>query len=716
MCIDFTDLNDACPKDCFPLPRIDTLIDATTGHEMLSFMDGFSGYNQIKMHKDDIPKVSFITDFGVYCYLVMAFGLKNAGATYQRLVNLIGKTMEVYVDDMLVKSLVKTDHITHLREAFEVLSLDIEPPKTVKDVQKLTGRVAALGRFISKSGDKCLTFFKSLKHIKNFVWNEENQKAFEELKKYMAQAPLLAKPSLNEVLFLYLVISESALSAVLVKEELKVQKPVYYVSKILHGAELNYSTIEKFALALVMASRKLRPYFQAHQIEVLTNQPLGNIIHSPKASGRLIKWAIELGEFDLKSRGQEDTIPQDKGVDNGGKEKDDKEKEYWVLYFDRASKTNSRGAGLVLQSPDGFLIEYAMKLDFPTTNNEAEYEALIAGLGLAGILRVKNLKVRGDSKLIISQVQGEFEARDDTMAKYVRLVRAVMTQFNECHIEHIPREENAKADALSKFASSEIEESSGSVYFRVLKTRSIDVKLVAPIGLETSWIDPIKAHIQTGWLPSDATEARKLTVRALRYSLIDGILYKRSFVVPYLRCLRPDEARLALEEVHEGIYGQHLGGRALAHKITRLGFYWPEMMADAKEYVKKCDRCQKHAPVVRQPPEMLTSINSPIPFAMRGMDILGPFPMATAQRKFLIVAIDYFTKWIEAKPLAKITTKQVAQFLWENIMCRYGIPRILVTDNGTQFNNGEFKKYCEENEIELRFTSVAHPQAKGKRK
>ncbi|KAL8134178.1 hypothetical protein AgCh_009294 [Apium graveolens] len=438
MCVDFTDLNDACPKDCFPLPRIDTLIDTTAGHEMLSFMDGFSGYNQIKMHKDDIPKVSFITDFGVYCYLVMAFGLKNAGATYQRLVNkifkdLIGKTMEVYVEHMLVKSLVKTDHITHLREAFKVLreesrpipikkrqSWTWSPQKTIKDVQKLTKRVAALGRFISKSGDKCLSFFKSLKNVKDFVWSEESQNAFVELKKYMAQAPLLAKPALNEVLYLYLAISESALSAVLVKEELKIQKPVYYVSKILHRAELNYSTIEKFALALVMASRKLRPYFHAHQIEVLTNQPLRNIIHSPKASGRLIKWAIELGEFDIKYKsrtaikaqaladfvvectipnqevgGQEDTIPQVKEVDKWDKEKDDKEKEYWVLYFDGASKTNSSGAGLVLQSPDGFLIEYAIKLDFPTTNNEAEYEALIAGLGLAGTLRVKNKKVCG---------------------------------------------------------------------------------------------------------------------------------------------------------------------------------------------------------------------------------------------------------------------------------------------------------------------------------
>ncbi|XP_074376973.1 uncharacterized protein LOC141718488 [Apium graveolens] len=185
------------------------------------------------------------------------------------------------------------------------------------------------------------------------------------------------------------------------------------------------------------------------------------------------------------------------------------------------------------------------------------------------------------------------------MAKYVHLVRAMMTQFDECHVEHIPREENSKADALSKFASSNIEESSGNMYFRILKIRSIDVKLISPIGPEGSWIDPIKAHLQIGWLPSDVMEARKLTVRALRYFLIDGILYKRSFIVPYLRCLRPDEARLVLEEVHEGICGQHLGGKALAQKITRLGFYWLEMMAGAKEYVKKCDHCQKQAPVVR---------------------------------------------------------------------------------------------------------------------
>jgi hypothetical protein len=126
VCIDFTDLNKACPKDSFPLPHIDMLVDATAGHELLSFMDAYSGYNQILMHPDDQEKTAFVTERGTFCYKVMPFGLKNAGATYQRLVNMmfakmLGSTMEVYIDDMLVKSLVAQQHIDHLRQSFDVL-------------------------------------------------------------------------------------------------------------------------------------------------------------------------------------------------------------------------------------------------------------------------------------------------------------------------------------------------------------------------------------------------------------------------------------------------------------------------------------------------------------------------------------------------------------------------------------------------------------------
>ena len=200
LCINFTDINKACPKDSFPLPRIDLIVDATAGHELLNFMDAFFGYNQISMDPDDQEKTSFITAQGTYCYWVMPFGLNNAGATYQRLVNRmfqkqIGATMEVYIDDMLVKSTTTNLHIAHLSEAFQILRnynmklnpakcafgmsagkflgfivnhrgieanpdkikavLDMPSPSGIKEVQRLTGRIAALSRFVSRASDKC---------------------------------------------------------------------------------------------------------------------------------------------------------------------------------------------------------------------------------------------------------------------------------------------------------------------------------------------------------------------------------------------------------------------------------------------------------------------------------------------------------------------------------------------------------------------------------
>lgn len=136
--------------------------------------------------------------------------------------------------------------------------------------------------------------------MKDMYWKMESQQAFEVLKKYMAGASFLVKPSPGETLYVYLTIFEKPVTALWVKEEGKVQKPVNYVRKVLNGVKLNYSTIEKFVLAMIVASRKLPSYFQAYKIKVLTNQPSKNIIHSPKASGRLIKWAVGLGKFDIK--------------------------------------------------------------------------------------------------------------------------------------------------------------------------------------------------------------------------------------------------------------------------------------------------------------------------------------------------------------------------------------------------------------------------------
>ncbi|CAL9026172.1 unnamed protein product, partial [Prunus brigantina] len=345
MCVDYTNLNRACIKDSFPLPRIDQLVDATAGHALLSFMDAYSGYNQIFMHPEDQAHTSFITDRGLYCYKVMPFGLKNAGATYQRLVNnifaqLIGNTMEVYVDDMLVKSRTAGQHIPNLSAMFTILKqykmrlnptkcafgvasgkflgfmisqrgieanhekiqaiLDMKIPRTVKDIQSLTGRVAALTRFISKATDRCAPFFKALKGNKrNITWTAECDKALSELKEYMSRAPLLSTPEPGNILTIYLSVSATAVSSVLIRPHEGAEHPVHYVSKGLQDAEVRYPDIEKLAFALVVSARRLRPYFQAHSIHVLTNQPLRQVLHKPETSGRLVKWAIELGEFDI---------------------------------------------------------------------------------------------------------------------------------------------------------------------------------------------------------------------------------------------------------------------------------------------------------------------------------------------------------------------------------------------------------------------------------
>ena len=164
-----------------------------------------------------------------------------------------------------------------------------------------------------------------------------------------------------------------------------------------------------------------------------------------------------------------------------------------------------------------------------------------------------------------------------------------------------------------------------------------------------------------------------------------------------------------MEEIHEGICGNHIGGKALALKALRAGFYWPSMLADAQSYVKKCDKCQKFAPVINRPANDLQRILCPIPFTQWGMDILGPFTTATGGRRFLIVGIDYFTKWKEAEPTAKIKGNQIKKFIWQNIMTRFGIPAAIVFDHGVQFDCRPIQAFLKDFRVKFAYSAVCHP-------
>jgi hypothetical protein len=346
MCMDFTDLNKACPKDEFPLPGIDSLVDAAASSELMSLLDCYLGYHQIWMKKEDEPKTSFITPSGTYCYLRLPEGLKNAGGSFSRMIvkvlhSQICRNVLTYVDDIIVKSTKQENCVADLQETFANFRqvdlklnpekcvfrvkkgkflgclvstkgietnpskieaiLQMEPPNSKKGAQRLAGRLASLNRFISRSAERNLPFFEILKSAEVFQWGPTQQKTFEELKQYLIDLTTLTPPSSGTLLLLYVVASHSVVSATLVQEkqdgQVKIQAPVYFVSEVLSLSKKNYTELEKVLYAVLMASRKLRHYFQAYHIIVPSSQPLKDIMRNKEATKRIGKWAVGLNEF-----------------------------------------------------------------------------------------------------------------------------------------------------------------------------------------------------------------------------------------------------------------------------------------------------------------------------------------------------------------------------------------------------------------------------------
>ena len=197
------------------------------------------------------------------------------------------------------------------------------------------------------------------------------------------------------------------------------------------------------------------------------------------------------------------------------------------------------------------------------------------------------------------------------------------------------------------------------------------------------------------------------------YALVDGKLFRHGFTHPILSCVSGEQCTHIMAELHEGICGSHISGRALSSKAIRAGYIWPTMREECTRYAQRCKQCQQHVDWHHAPPEELRSIHSPWPFNTWRIDILGLFPLAVHQMKYLVVAIEYFTKWVEPEPIAQITTHKVQPFVWKNIVCRFGIPKRLVSDNGTQFVSQQLGKLCIELDIKQVFVSVEHPQTNG---
>ncbi|XP_020203755.1 uncharacterized protein LOC109789254 [Cajanus cajan] len=676
------------------------------------------------MYPPDEEKTAFITDSANFCYKVMPFGLRNAGATYQRLMDKIfrhqiGNCLEVYVDDMVIKSNSAANHLEDLHSIFDevrrhsmrlnpakctfgvaggkflgfMLSkrgieanpdkcqaiINMQSPRNVKEVQRLAGRIASLARFLPCMAEKSRPIMSLLKNATKFQWNEECETAFQSFKTTLMTPPLLSKPDPCLDMIVYISVSDKAISAVLVQETTE-QMPVYFISRVLQDAETRYQHLEKTVLALVHTARRLQHYFQSHRVLVRTDSPITKVLRKPELAGRMVAWSVELSQFDIrfeprgpiKAQSLADFLneftPQALPVSH-----------LWTLHVDGSSNQQGSGAGIILEGPNKVVIEQSLRFDFKASNNQAEYEALLAGLRLAKDLGIPRVQC-----------------------------------FEDIQIKHTPRELNMKADQLARLASSKKVSHLCSMIQQELPQPSIVQTECLQVQQETpNWMTGIIEYLVTGSLPINPLEAKKMRTIAARYTLIAGELYKRGFSSPLLKCLAPDQAQYVIREIHEGICGTHSGGRTLATKVVRAGYYWPTLVADCSKFVQQCNPCQQHGPLMHQPPEGLHSIAAPWPFSIWGMDILGPFRPAKGQVKFLLVAVDHFTKWIEAEAVATITANHVQKFFWKNVITRFGIPYALITDNGLQFTDRRFNEFLAGLGIKHKMTSVEHPQTNG---
>ena len=309
----------------------------------------------------------------------------------------------------------------------------------------------------------------------------------------------------------------------------------------------------------------------------------------------------------------------------------------------------------------------------------------------------KAVEMFSDLKLVVGQVKGELETKYVRMQGYLNQVKHLQSGFESFNILHIPRSGNTHANSLAMLVTFLAQS-----LLRVILVEDLYKPMegkrkmvhVHQVRVGPSWMDPIVLFLKNDILPKEKSEADKVQRKAPQFWLSkDQKLYKRSFFGLYLLCIHLEVSELLLEELHQGIYGSHIGGRSLSHRAITHGYWWLNMQKEAKKYVKKCDQCQRYAQKIHQLGGILNPLPSPLPFAQWGLDIVGLFPKVAGNKRYLLVGMDYFTKWVEAEPLANIRDVDTKKFVWKNIVTRFRVPRTLISDNGLQFDSKAFQRY-----------------------
>ncbi|GMQ02073.1 hypothetical protein CsSME_00048471 [Camellia sinensis var. sinensis] len=629
------------------------------------------------------------------------------------------------------------------------------PPRNLRELKGLQGRLAYIRRFISNLAGRCLPFSRLMKKGVPFEWDQQCQNAFNSIKEYLLKPPVLMSPIKGKPLLLYITALDGSLGALLAQHnEHGKENALYYLSRILVGAEVNYSPIEKTCLALVFALQKLKHYVLEHEVKLISRaDPLKYILSRPILSGKIAKWAVILQQFAIeyvsqravKGQALADFLAAHPISDNSPLVTDLPDEEVmqveiqkgWEMYFDGASrspdgkkqenpKNNKAGIGIVFVTPDNAIITHSFALSEGCSNNEAEYDVVIAGLELALQISIEELSIYGDSELVVKQLRGEYIVKKTSVIPYHERADQLLSQFRKTHIFHVKRRTNARADSLASLAASLTLSDSKTITITVGERRVLqplkEVSDLVPILVVTTkgeneedWREPFMAYLQHGRLPEDKVKRIEVRRRATKFILWkDGTLYKKSLDGMFMRCIAKERIQEVMTEIHAGVCGAHQSGPKLHMQLKRLGYYWPTMIADCINYARRCQVCQFHGNFLHQPPEPLHLTTCSWPFAAWGMVIIGPFvPPSSAGYRYILAATDYFSKWAEAVALKDIKSTVVSEFIRTHIIYRFGIPESIIMDNGQPFRSDTLNKLFAKYKIKNNHSSRYHAPANG---
>ncbi|XP_019155172.1 PREDICTED: uncharacterized protein LOC109152045 [Ipomoea nil] len=422
----------------------------------------------------------------------------------------------------------------------------------------------------------------------SFVWDEACKNAFQSIKSYLMKPPVLTAPIPGRSLILYIPTQESSVGVLLAQENNKGKgNALYYLSRMMTSNELKYLPIEKLCLALVFAIRKLKHYFEAHTIRLVSRaNPVKYVMAQVVLSDRLARWYLLFQQLEItyvpqKSiKGQaladflaDHPIPAEWELSNDLPYEDVLVVEVlppWKMYFDGATHKEGAGAGVVFVTPEGEVLPYSFTLMERCSNNVAEYQALILGLEIAVDMKQLRVKIYGDSKLIINQVLGVYEVKKPELIPYNGYAKMFLHWLGYATMEHIPRKQNKQADVLAALASNDgslddiVELPTASVY-------EVD---------KEDWMQSLIDYLVDEKLPQDPRRRVDIRCRAPRFIYFKDALYRRSFDSVFLRCLGEEEALQAMEEAHSGVCGAHQSGPKLHFHIKRMGYYWLTMVKD----------------------------------------------------------------------------------------------------------------------------------------